>query len=345
MARDGETRSRFLRVYDCLKDELLRDPLFDHTEETRRRVEEMLDYNVPRGKLNRGLAIVETYRLLKEGDELSEEEIFLACVLGWCNEWLQACLLILDDIMDNSHTRRGQLCWYKLPEVGLHAINDGVLIKCHIHRIIKRYFRGKPFYENLMELCDEVGLQTSLGQMLDLIVTHEGEKDLSNYTMAVYRRIVQYKTSYYSFYLPVACALLLAGENLDDFIDVKNILVEMGIYFQVQDDYLDCFGDPKVMGKIGTDIEDYKCSWLVVQALERANDNQRRVLYENYGKSDSVSVAKVKNIYEELNLQDVFFKYGLASYEHLISSIEAQPNAAVREVLEWFLRKIHCRQK
>ncbi|XP_020083545.1 farnesyl pyrophosphate synthase-like isoform X3 [Ananas comosus] len=306
MARDGETRSRFLRVYDCLKDELLRDPLFDHTEETRRRVEEMLDYNVPRGKLNRGLAIVETYRLLKEGDELSEEEIFLACVLGWCNEWLQACLLILDDIMDNSHTRRGQLCWYKLPEVGL---------------------------------------QTSLGQMLDLIVTHEGEKDLSNYTMAVYRRIVQYKTSYYSFYLPVACALLLAGENLDDFIDVKNILVEMGIYFQVQDDYLDCFGDPKVMGKIGTDIEDYKCSWLVVQALERANDNQRRVLYENYGKSDSVSVAKVKNIYEELNLQDVFFKYGLASYEHLISSIEAQPNAAVREVLEWFLRKIHCRQK
>lgn len=43
--------------------------------------------------------------------------------------------------------------------------------------------------------------------------------------------------------------------------------------------------------------------------------------------------------------KDVFFKYELASYEHLISSIEAQPNAAVREVLEWFLRKIHCRQK
>lgn len=46
-----------------------------------------------------------------------------------------------------------------------------------------------------------------------------------------------------------------------------------------------------------------------------------------------------------LPFKDVFFKYELASYEHLISSIEAQPNAAVREVLEWFLRKIHCRQK
>jgi farnesyl diphosphate synthase len=80
-------------------------------------------------------------------------------------------------------------------------------------------------------------------------------------TLHSHRRIVQYKTSYYSFYLPVsvtivylislvvmlssnsilcsyfakvACALLLSGENLDNFGDVKNILVEMGTYFQVQ---------------------------------------------------------------------------------------------------------------
>ncbi|KAL5199965.1 hypothetical protein ABZP36_021168 [Zizania latifolia] len=101
----------------------------------------------------------------------------------------------------------------------------------------------------------------------------------------------------------VACALLLSGENLDNFGDVKNILVEMGAYFQVQDDYLDCYGDPEFIGKIGTYIEDYKCSWLVVQALERADENQKHILFENYGKSDPECVAKVKGLYKELNLE------------------------------------------
>jgi farnesyl diphosphate synthase len=62
--------------------------------------------------------------------------------------------------------------------------------------------------------------------------------------------------------------------------------------------------DPQaILPQIGSDIEDFKCSWLFVQALERADEKQKGVLFENYGKSDPACVAKVKDLYNELHLQ------------------------------------------
>ncbi|OMP05192.1 Polyprenyl synthetase [Corchorus capsularis] len=341
----ADLKSAFLKVYSQLKSELLEDPAFEFTDDSRLWVDRMLDYNVPGGKLNRGLSVIDSYRLLKEGKELTEDEIFLASALGWCIEWLQAYFLVLDDIMDNSHTRRGHPCWFRVPKVGLIAVNDGVLLRNHICRILKNHFRCKPYYVDLLDLFNEVEFQTASGQMIDLITTIEGEKDLAKYSLSKHRRIVQYKTAYYSFYLPVACALVMSGENLDNHVDVKTILVDMGIYFQVQDDYLDCFGNPETIGKIGTDIEDFKCSWLVVKALEMCNEEQKKLLHENYGKPDPVNVAKVKALYNELNLKGAFEEYESKSYEKLVTSIEAHPSKAVQAVLKSFLGKIYKRQK
>ncbi|ESQ39933.1 hypothetical protein EUTSA_v10000912mg [Eutrema salsugineum] len=341
----ADLKSTFLNVYSILKSDLLHDPSFEFTDESRLWVERMLDYNVPGGKLNRGLSVVDSFKLLKEGKDLTEEEVFLSCALGWCIEWLQAYFLVLDDIMDNSVTRRGQPCWFRVPQVGMVAINDGILLRNHIHRILKKHFRGKPYYVDLVDLFNEVEMQTACGQMIDLITTFEGEKDLSKYSLPIHRRIVQYKTAYYSFYLPVACALLMAGEDLENHIDVKNVLIDMGIYFQVQDDYLDCFADPETLGKIGTDIEDFKCSWLVVKALERCSKEQTEILYENYGKPDPSNVAKVKDLYKELDLEGVFMEYESKSYEKLTGVIEAHQSKAIQAVLKSFLAKIYKRQK
>ncbi|GJN26177.1 hypothetical protein PR202_gb14087 [Eleusine coracana subsp. coracana] len=309
-------RERFVRAYDRLRDELVSDDACELTDDAKRWLAQMIDYNVPGGKLNRGLSVIDSYLLLKEGREVTEDEFFLACVLGWCVEW-----------------------------VGLRGINDGILLKCHITRLIKKYFREKPCYIDLNELWNEIALQTSLGQMLDLISIHNGADNLAKYNIKGYRRIVKYKTSYYSFYLPVACALLLSGAKLENFSGLRDILVEMGIYFQAQDDYLDCFADPNTIGKIGTDIEDHKCSWLIVQALGHADRNQIEVLHNYYGKKDSSSVSKVKSTYTALDLKDIFSEFEDRAFKHLVTSIEAQQDRAVQEILKSFLKKIYRRKK
>jgi geranylgeranyl pyrophosphate synthase len=55
---------------------------------------------------------------------------------------------------------------------------------------------------------------------------------------------------------------------------------------QIQDDFLDCFGDPEVIGKVGTDIEDAKCCWMVTTALEQADAAQRDVIKVRVGQGE-----------------------------------------------------------
>ncbi|XP_013786084.1 uncharacterized protein LOC106470103, partial [Limulus polyphemus] len=82
-------------------------------QEVFRWFKQVLEYNVLGGKRNRGLAVVMSYKLLAKPEELTAENIKSAQILGWCIEMLQAFFLVSDDIMDQSITRRGKLCWYK----------------------------------------------------------------------------------------------------------------------------------------------------------------------------------------------------------------------------------------
>ena len=230
------------------------------------------------------MSVVDTTQLLLD-KKLSQDEVFRASTLGWMIELLQAFFLVSDDIMDASKTRRGQPCWYLMPNVGMVAINDAFMLESSIYLLLKKYFRQEKYYTDLIELFHEVTFQTELGQQCDLLTAPEDHVDLDNFSMDKYTFIVIYKTAYYSFYLPVALALYYSGFATEKNLkQAEDILIPMGEYFQVQDDYLDNFADPSVLGKIGTDIQDNKCSWLVNQALKKCNKDQRQVLEENYGR-------------------------------------------------------------
>lgn len=276
------------------------------------------------------------------------QTFFESSTLGWLIELLQAFFLVSDDIMDSSITRRGNPCWYRMPNVGMIAINDSFMLESAIFILLKKHFRSHPDYLGMMELFQEVTFQTELGQACDLLTAPEDHVDLDNFSMEKYDFIVTYKTAFYSFYLPVALALhyskLATPENLKQ---AKDILVPMGVYFQVQDDYLDNFADPSVLGKIGTDIQDNKCSWLVNQALQRCNESQRQVLNENYGRKDKAMEAKIKQLYQELDLEKVYKEYEEKVVGEIREKIDKvdEKDGLKKQVLEEFLRKIYKRSK
>lgn len=219
--------------------------------------------------------------MLAQSSDLTEENLRLAHILGWCIECLQSVFIIADDIMDNSVTRRGHKCWYKVDEVGFGAINDSMMIENGIYFLLKKHFGDKEYYNSIVDLFHEITFITTIGQLQD---TKTAGGDVLTFTMEKYKSIVANKTAYYSLYLPVALAMHMAGyKDPEMFRQTKTILLEVGNFYQVQDDFLDCFGDPTVTGKIGTDIQDGKCSWLAVVAMQRASNEQKQIMKECYG--------------------------------------------------------------
>lgn len=133
--------------------------------------------------------------------------------------------------MDGSETRRGQPCWYKVDDVKFTALNDALMIESCIYYILKKHFSDHASYVQLMELFHETMLITTIGQSLDM---QTANKDVECFTMDRYNSIVTHKTAYYTFYLPVALAMHLAGyTDPEVFRQVKTILLEMGQFFQV----------------------------------------------------------------------------------------------------------------
>ena len=314
----------------------------------------MFDYNVTGGKMNRGTAAVHTFFELKPEEECTRQEILAAHAVGWALEVSQACFLVADDMMDRSVTRRGQDCWYRRPDVGLMAINDVIALSAAAHRLLNLYCSSHPQFLKMTDLLTEYYRLTSFGQSIDTMTSpRPGEKPvlIGNYSMEKVRLIAKYKTAYYTISHPIRFGFYLANKSDPELHKkAEELLVDMGIFFQAQDDYLDCFGDPKVTGKIGRDIEEGKCTWLIAAALEECNTNHaaRKVLLEHYGVDDPESVKKVKQVYEELNIKDVYDAYEREQYRHLSVGFgdlcRAYPDIKVR-IFNRYLDKLFKRIK
>ncbi|XP_043479264.1 farnesyl pyrophosphate synthase-like isoform X2 [Leptopilina heterotoma] len=339
-----ESRELMAMWPDVVRD-LTKDSRFADAPDITKWLEKMLQYNVPKGKMTRATDLVYAYKQLAPPDQVTDGNIRLARILGWCNEMLQAFFLMEDDIMDHSKIRRGQPCWYLHNDIGLAAVNDGILVEQMIYQLLQIHFREKSCYLDLVDTFHENIYLTAVGQSLDLLSTNNGKKpNLNIFTMDRYKSIIKYKTAYYTCVLPVVLAMHLAGiKDSEKFKQATNILLEIGIFFQIQDDYLDSFGDSSVTGKIGTDVEEGKCTWLVVVALERVTPAQRKILEECYGENDSKKIAKVKDLYNELGLQTIYSAYEEESYNLINTHIKQMSCGMPRDLFLTILHKFYRR--
>ncbi|BHF63408.1 hypothetical protein SprV_0200640000 [Sparganum proliferum] len=296
-------------------------------------------YNVPTGKKIRGLLCVAAFKAFSS----EQEQVVttrIANLVGWCIELIQAGFLVHDDLIDNSPMRRGRTSWPELQRaagLGLISVNDGLhLVFCAqqiLFSVLGETAALREVCLQLVRLFGDCAHFTCLGQALDILAnsapqaprpTENGETEtvtapkvaklapgrLAGITKGRFAAIAKWKTSYYSFVLPVTAGMLLAGVKDEKLLEnAKTILLRIGEYFQAQDDFLDVFGDSTVTGKVGTDIAEGKCSWLAAAAIEKASASQLRILEDNYGLPDATSVAAVKDVFVELDLPSVYAEF------------------------------------
>jgi len=333
-----------LELDDCwsdIVDELTNDVQFKGMERPLDWLRVVLNVNVPQGKKFRGFACLKMYRELTKNSKVTPEEDKVVKIISWCIEILQTAALIADDMMDQSRTRRGKPCWYLVDGVGPAAVNDVLLLESAVNRLLDRHITKPSHFMAINKLLHETTMRTLLGECLDTKMGQD-EVDLERFTFDTYKAVVEYKTSYYTFYAPVAFAMIMAGRTKEEeFNIVKKILLQIGYLFQIQDDFLDCYGDPQVTGKIGTDIEEGKCTWLVVQAKELASPSQLQVLQEVYGDPEQAHV--VKKIYAELRIAQHFNKVEDNLYNEISETIEKLPLTNMKDSMYHILNSIYRR--
>ena len=202
--------------------------------------------------------------------------------------------LVHDDIMDGAPLRRGQQTLHKKWDLNTGILSgDAMLI--YSYQLLESY--PDATYKKLMKLFGKTALEVCEGQQYD--VDFESREDV---TIPEYLIMIQNKTA-----VLVAAAMKMGAIIAEKPEDVQDLIYDfgknLGIAFQLQDDYLDAFGDPESFGKqVGGDIIENKKTYLYLKALEMGTLTQVQELEHLYSikpKEATDKISTVKELFEE----------------------------------------------
>jgi geranylgeranyl diphosphate synthase, type II len=200
--------------------------------------------------------------------------------------------LVHDDIMDHAPLRRGNVTVHEKWDTNVAILSGDAMLILAIQKL--EYYKGIRFQDLIKLLC-QTALQVCEGQQMDVdfetlpIVFEED-----------YITMISKKTA-----VLVAAALqmgaIVANANTIEQENIYKFGLNLGIAFQLQDDYLDAFGNPETFGKkVGGDIIENKKTFLFIKALESNNEKLKQDLLEFYKihEENQTKIEKVKVIFK-----------------------------------------------
>ena len=199
--------------------------------------------------------------------------------------------LLHDDLMDNADMRRGHETVHRRWDANKAILSGDSMLVLAYQRVAQV---PADKLQQVLDLFTVTALEIGEGQEYDM--TFETRNDV---TEDEYIEMIRLKTS-----VLLACAMkmgaILANAPQQDVERLYKVGEQLGLAFQLQDDLLDVYGDPKVFGKaIGGDITSNKKTYMLINAVNRANAEQRAELER------SEKVAAVTRLYDEIGIRQL----------------------------------------
>ena len=244
--------------------------------------------------------------------------------------------LIHDDIMDQASLRRGMETVHK--KYGANtALLAGDVMMIQSYEYLNKI--NYSYLHRILALFNKTAREVCEGQQLDI----DFEK-LPQVSLDAYINMITLKTS-----VLLACSLeigaIIGGTSEGNCRHIYEFGKNLGIAFQIQDDYLDAFGDPEKFGKdVGGDIRQNKKTFLLLHALEVAKPEQKKLLVKLMEENPADKVAQVLLIYKDCQVDDwanaLKEKYLQTALTHLEDiAVLAQRKKPLLELAEFLIQR------
>ncbi|MDR3238627.1 MAG: 4-hydroxy-3-methylbut-2-enyl diphosphate reductase [Clostridiales bacterium] len=271
--------------------------------------------------------------LIKLGKEIAAGSCgleYLPIAAGY--EIFQTSILIHDDVIDNSEKRRDKMTIHADTALRLQkelqknraketagacdhfGVSRAICIGDYgfflSFLLLSQAALSPEILQRVYQMYSEILIKTCEGEMLDVSLpyqTKNGFNDFEAYKAVIYS-LYEYKTAWYTIAGPLCLGAAIAGVDESMQSALRDIGLPLGVAFQIKDDLLGIYADEKTVGKsVLSDIQEKKQTILYAYALHQANDQQKIMLNNAYGKT----AATMEDLY---SVRQIFHETGARKY-------------------------------